>query len=137
MRSLLDRLEDASARFEQVICIAGAITEDTITDPLRDFLDDCDDRLIECFGEAIQPLLDEGSLDDVFGEWAIDNNRLGFLICVATPIMEHFEDGVSQGSWGYYATSWVYGDTFDEAVQNAFHFVESRRERERQKGGDK
>jgi hypothetical protein len=59
-------------------------------------------------------------------KWAIaehlahNNNKRGFLIKFATPVPTGFsENGYSTNGWGYYATKWIYADSFDAACEEA------------------
>lgn len=137
-RTLLERLQNATARLDQVICIAGAIAaEDEITDSLSDLLDEGENVLRKCFGEIPQSLIDElGDRDNAswaFSEWAINENKLGFVVQIATPVMEHHGDDCETYSWGYYRTAWVYGETFDDAVDAGLAWVEKQRASEKKK----
>lgn len=138
MKALYEQLFDASARIEQVICIAGAISaEYAISDPLHDLLDD-GDRLLECFDDlpdSLEESLGDSSAGDEFAEWALDSGHLGFLVQIATPIMEHDGDDVVAYTWGCYRTRWVYGETFDAAVTAGLAWVAEQREREKRGAG--
>lgn len=135
-KELFERFDEATARLEQVICIAGAISAcDAISDPLSELLDEDDDTLQKCFGELPDWLTDELGTRDAggaFAEWALRENKLGFVVQIATPVMEHHGDS-SSFSWGYYRTAWVYGDTFDDAVNAGLAWVADERKKEKSK----
>lgn len=142
MRKLFNRLDDATVRFEQMICLAGALASiDSYPDALSDLFDEEDDEtLIGIFGKLPKYLLnarEEGGAEffgECFTEWAVKTNHLGFLIQFATPVMKHHGSGSSY-SWGFYSTKWVYGNTFDEAVDAGFAWVADRRLAEKKDEG--
>lgn len=137
MKQLFERLDEATARMDQVICIAGAIGGgcDAIADALTELLEEDDDTLRKCFGEMPEWLTEElggGDAAGAFSEWALRENKLGFAVQIATPVMEHDKHGATY-SWGYYRTAWVYGDTFEEAVNAGLAAVAEQRASEKKK----
>lgn len=141
MKELFERLDVATARMDQVISIAGAIggASGAIAGPLGELLEEDDDTLCKCFGKLPEWLTDElgtGGAGEAFTEWALRENKLGFAVQIATPVMEHHEDG-STYSWGYYRTKWVYGDTFEAATNAGLAWVADERESEKKKSGGK
>lgn len=139
MSSLFDRLYEASLRMESIINVAGMITADgSFSDPLEDFLDDNDEELKRCFPDmpacVLEAMDDRHERGDVFTEWALESGKLGFLVQFSTPTMEHHPKSNSWSfSWSSYYTRWVYGDTFDLAVERGLEWAEERRAAERAK----
>lgn len=132
-----EQLFDNTIRFESVIYLAGALAQaDSLPDDLRELLDDEDDKtIIQAFPGFPLSLRDD---DDCFlefaAEWLIDNQRLGFLVKAATPVMTYHKDsGGSHFSWGYYRTQWVYGETMDVVVTKAIAWADERREADKGK----
>ena len=142
MDKLFEKLSDATARLEQVICIAGALGDGmAMADPLRELLDEDDDTLTKCFGKMpdwlTEALGDRHEAADAFFQWATDTAHLGFAIQIATPVMTPHGKGSASYSWGYYSTRWVYADTFDSAVDAGIAWVEDCRKKEKLKAKNK
>lgn len=137
MKELFERFDEATARLEQVISIAGAIGGacGDVARPLTDLLEEDEDTLRKCFGDLPEWLieeLDSRAAGEAFAEWALRENKLGFVVQIATPVMEHHGDSSSY-SWGYYRTAWVYGDTFEDAVNAGLAVVAEQRTSEKKK----
>jgi hypothetical protein len=137
MNKLLEKLDDATARLEQVICIAGAIGDGmSFAEPLRGFLVEDLDTMRKCFGTFPESVFDSLESDDnqeiaeAFSEWAIETDHLGFVVQIATPVMTPRGEDSNSYSWGYYSTRWVYADTFDGAVDAGLLWVDERRKAE-------
>lgn len=132
MLEIMKKLNDATARVERVIFLAGALaTSGTCTRDLDDYLDDQADEDIEkCFGKIPDWVYIDGCgmdrAESVF-EWLRDSGKLGFLVQFATPIMEPVSKDCRSFSWGYYNTQWIYGDTIEAAVEKGLAWVETRR----------
>lgn len=58
--------------------------------------------------------------------------KFGFLLRFSTPCRVYHKVGYSY-SWGTFYTQWVYGETFEEAVEAGFAWVAERRAAERKK----
>lgn len=130
-----EALFDNTIRFEQVIYMAGALGQaDSPSQDLRDLLEEEDDEtILQAFPGFPVDVLDDPDVGIEFSaEWLIDNDRLGFLAKVATPVMTyHKESECSSFSWGYYRTQWVYGETMDEVVAKAIAWADKQREAEK------
>ena len=70
-----------------------------------------------------------------FGEALIDSGHRGFLVQVSTPVMKRLKGGIDVFSWSRKYIMWVYGDTFEEAWEDAKRWATERQEEDAQKGG--
>lgn len=138
MKAILEKLDNASARMERVILLAGAIASAApLPDDLREFLGYEDEKTISAVLGDVPEAVD---LDDEDGvvEWLANAGKLGYMVQFATPVMEARSNGMTSGNWGHYATQWVYGDTMEQAVETGLAWVETVRAREQEeakKGG--
>lgn len=129
-------LSEAVARMEVVICIAGMMTDiDCIPEPLQDFLSYEDEEAIKrCFPDAPPSVLacigDTREFTGAFADWALQANKLGFLVQFATPVMTPWGDGANSYSWGHCNTGWVYGETLAQATKKGLQWVAKRRRAE-------
>jgi hypothetical protein len=130
MKTIYTSLNDATARLGIVISIAGAVAaDDALSDDLNDFLaQQTFEEIEDCLGKLPDDLKDVWEFDEEICDWAIQNNKLGFIVEIHTPDMSrgHF-------SWGNYFTKWVYGDSFEEAVAKGLEWVASVRAKEQAK----
>lgn len=131
-KALFERLNDAEARVETIIHLVGMMAVgfgENFSDPLDDFLGSLEaDTLRECFPDipaAVDEAVGAPDGNEMFFEWVMSAEKWGFVVCIATPVMR--PDGYS---WGYYRTRWVYGDTFDEAVEKGLAWVAEQRTEE-------
>ncbi len=125
MSNIVERFADAVARTEEVIFLGGALDLDNAPEALDEFFEDQVDQLVEIFGANASELTGVPEVWE-FQQWLIDSDKLGYLVKFATPVMDR-----SRFSWGCYRTRWVYGDTFEAALDAGFAWVESMRDRER------
>lgn len=132
---ILEAFFENTIRFERVIFMPGALADaNSLAQDLRDWLEEEDDKtILQAFPKFPLPLRDEKDCFLEFAaEWLIDHQRLGFLVQVATPVMQHSKSNKSSiFSWGYYSTRWVYGETMDEVVSKAIAWANKRREFEK------
>ena len=132
-----EALFENTIRFETVIYLAGALSQaDSLPDDLRELLDEEDDATVaHAFHGFPLSLRDEGDCYLEFAaEWLIDNQRLGLLVKVATPVMKFDKKTESSMfSWGHYRTYWVYAETMDEVVSKAISWANERRAAEKVK----
>jgi hypothetical protein len=144
-KQLHEQLEQATARIEALIHIGGMLTDpDSLPNAIERLLEEDDDTLSHAFPdipdwvkEALDDLAERGY---AFFEWAHQNNKLGFVVQFATPVMRDVDgDGGGTFSWGHYCTRWVYGETLEEAAKRGLEWVAERRaaelEKERGKAG--
>lgn len=135
MNETFEKLEQATARIERIIYLAGAMAAiDRFPDDLNDFLnDEDDDTIAECFGETPDwvdlPLRGDESAVWVC-EWLRDAGKFGFLVQFATPVMKPYSPTGRTFSWGYYSTKWIYAETVEEAIDKGLAWVAERRAKE-------
>lgn len=131
MKVLSKRFYDENARIEELVLLAGAIGDWHLLDAVENFFEEDFKDIESCLGELPEYVKDdiESNEHDSLVEWLIDNGKLGFLLKMATPIMEQCGNGASF-SWGYYTTKWVYGDTLDSAIEAGFSWVAEQRKKE-------
>lgn len=139
-KQTMQRLDEATARIEQIIYIAAAFSEETLSEQLSDALEDPESLLksIDKKPKWLQRLIDDGEYIDAeaFIEWvACQGGPLGFLVEIATPVMKPHDAHSASFSWGYFNTAWVYGETVDEAMDKGLAWVAERRAAELQKAG--
>ena len=145
MRDIIEKLDEANARIERIIFIAGAMASGyALSDDLNEFLDDEDEVTIEiCLG-AIPDYVDldgrrSGRGDGIF-EWLTAAGKLGFLVKFATPVMEPSGKESCSFSWGYYHIGWIYADTIEQAISGGLCWVEQQHradaEPKTKKGGE-
>lgn len=144
--ALYDQLDQQTVRMDQIILLAGMLNDgDAMADPLRELLEDEDDKTLQqCFPDMPANLLacrdDDGDLWlEEFSSWAFHADKWGFLIKFARPVMKWAADERSSTySWGYYATCWAYGETLEEAIAKGLEWAQQREAAEKakaQKGG--
>lgn len=136
-KDLWERLEAADLRIDRSITLAGAIgAYHALSDDLEDFLESAEKDTIErCLGPLpnwLDEALDSGGADDEVSEWLLTSKKVGWLLGVTTPVKSHHATGATF-SWGWCHSTWIYGDTFDEAVDRALAWVAECRAEERTK----
>ena len=139
MKTIYDRLNDATLRMESMVLLAGMLGDgDSLPDVLSELLEDDPDTLAKCFPDMPKALASCEESDDFkesFMDWAYRSNKYGFVIQFARPVMDWSADGKSAGfSWGYYNTAWLYGDTLEEAVERGLQWAREREAAEKAKG---
>lgn len=136
-RVLSQRLLDVTASVESIIHL-GAMTIDprSMPDHLKELMTESSfDDIEQLFGmpkaQAEQIVDDCGDefLVEAIIEHLHEQQRLGFLVQITTPIMTKHERGRS-GSWGFRCSKWVYSKTFGEAVAEGLKFVAEQRAEE-------
>jgi hypothetical protein len=134
MKKLLEKFDNATARIETMVLLAGVLVNERLPDPANEFFEDEDFEIIEgCFGPLPEYLKGEIAGGDIEGvpEWLVRSNKLGFLVQFATPIMTPSGNNSASYSWGYYTAKWVYGDTLNAALKAGFAWVKEQRKKER------
>ncbi len=117
-RALANRCYDELMAVETTIHIATSLASDHFEDPLEDALQyDIDPERI---GERWAWLAD-GWDEEVAWEAINAEGLHGWLLRVKTPV------GATKGlfSWGHCYVRWVYGDTYEEALEAGFEWVRS------------
>lgn len=134
LSQILHDMTEASARFEKVIFLAASIDPDgCFPDDLVTFLEEEELSTIEaCLGKVPYPNADLRGVygDEEIYDWLMHAQKLGFLVKVATPVMERISTTARTFSWSYYKTQWVYGDTMEQAITNGLKWVAIERNRE-------
>lgn len=135
MKAIFENLMDASARFEKVIFLAGALAAgDAMSDDLTEFFDYEDIETVESYFGKIPDWVCLNDTNDIC-EWLSTCDRLGFLVHVATPVMSPTSNGSRSFSWGYYNSKWIYAETMDAAVEKALAWVKECRANEDAEAG--
>lgn len=124
------RFEEETARLDKVIYIAGAMGDlDRVSDELEEFLDEIHPadvvRMWGALPSSVAESLEAGDTDEL-AAWLFQQDALGWLLKFCTPAARH--DGVGMSfSWGVCHTQWVYGETFEAALDLGFKWVAERR----------
>lgn len=134
MKKLYEDLGQHTLRMDAVILLAGMLNDGmAISDPLLELLEDEeDDVLRRCFQDIDERVIaarDDGDDEwrEAFMDWAYRTGKWGFVIQFARPVMEWSPDLRGAGfSWGYYNTTWVYGDTLAQAVARGKKLAKER-----------
>lgn len=138
MKSLARKFYNATARLEHMVLLASVLGEiDSMPDVMEeDFLREDVDDMVSCFGPLPDEIKEAYESEDYseFLGWLLDNDRFGFLLKFATPVMKPIGNGASY-SWGHYRMKWVYGDTLDAALDLGFAWVEECRNIEKAVAG--
>ena len=94
---LNDDLCNRSVRIEKIILLAAAMIDESMSDDLKQILDEEDYTLLEnIFGlPAGKAHVDSWDAEDIRG-WLIEKRKFGFLINLATPVRTYF----TENSWG-------------------------------------
>lgn len=134
-KNLAQKLENATARIQALLHIGGMLTDgDSIPDPLRELLEDLNDKELAKLFPGIPGWVAESIVSEDFSEfagWVHQENRLGFLVQFATPVMRG-DKKCRTYSWGYYRTQWVYAETLAKAVNLGLGWVAECRTKELQ-----
>lgn len=138
MKALARRFCNSTARLENMVLLASVLGEiDSMPEVMEDDFLQEDVALMEsCFGpmpEEIKEAYESVDYSEFLG-WLLDNDRFGFLLKFATPVMKPHGTGASY-SWGHYRMKWVYGDTLDAALDSGFAWVEECRNTEKAEAG--
>lgn len=137
MKTLAKRFYNATARIEHMVLLASVLGEiDSMPDVMEDdFLQEDLEVMLSCFGPMPAEIREAYESEDYseFLGWLLDNDRFGFLLKFATPVMYNHDSGGATFSWGHYRTHWVYGDTLDAALDAGFCWVEECRAKEKAK----
>lgn len=126
---IANRAYEQVLRVDKVIHLAVANDGNECTDDLRAFFDDSP--------EDVERLFKFDASDDelwVFLEHLVNERFDGFLICAAAPVRKYHPDGVGASlSWGYYRTRWLYAETYEEALEQAFAWAAEKAAEDRSK----
>lgn len=84
----------------------------------------------------LRPTADTSDLEPwMVMEALIDSGHRGFLVQVKSPIMTPMKSGGMRYSWGRIHLTWCYGDTFDEAWEEAKRWAQECHDADAKKGG--
>lgn len=127
-----EQADELDLRLERIIDLASLLGTDSMDD--EDWPEQLEDldlslRSPSCLhGRAadLLPLLLVSKSAWEVAEVLKDNLVFGLLMQVATPIRSHFSNGCFRASWGHYTTGWVYGETFDQAWEEAVSWAKKR-----------
>lgn len=135
---LAERLGEATLRFERCIPLFGALNDgECIGDDLKEFADDLDpEAATRLFPDFVKRLDDPTEFDsDDLLEYLMERRVLGYLVQVATPVMEQHGSQSSTFSWGYYNTRWLYAEDLAGIVDQAEAWATERRRAEAKRAG--
>jgi len=140
MKSLARKFYNETARLENMVLLASVLGEiDSMPEVMEeDFLQEGIEDMVSCFGPMPDEIKEAYELEDYseFLGWLLDNDRFGFLLKFATPVMKPSASGNGASySWGHYRMKWVYGDTLDAALDSGFAWVEECRNMEKAEAG--
>jgi hypothetical protein len=132
-----ERFEQGMCRIEKIIYLAGAVSDSGISvedESFEDFFYSmCDDiksreRIFGKDDELLSSVIGDNDSQE-FLELLFERGKLGFIVQFATPVTQN---GQSY-SWGCYTTTWIYGETMEEAIEAGFKWVEDQRQSEAKK----
>lgn len=133
MKELAKRFHRTTSRIESIVLLASVLTRiDSLPDSMEDdFLQAGSDVMESCFGSMPEEVKEAYEIGDhsEFLDWLFENNHFGFLVKFATPVIVPLPSG-PHFSWGCYSTKWVYGTTFDAALEAGFNWVKKCRTKE-------
>lgn len=139
VKEMMGKLYDEALITDRVIYLAGALSGDVLPDDLEEFFNDEDDETIEkCLGtipEWVDVDANGYSLAESVSSWLSDENKLGFLVRVTTPVMKPLGGGIRSYSGGSFYLTWVYGETMDDALALGLAWATERRAYEDKKAG--
>ncbi|AMO55969.1 hypothetical protein GZ77_07305 [Endozoicomonas montiporae] len=73
--------------------------------------------------KPLRPSFDDEELNDDVGslvaDFLLSHNFQGFAVYISCPVKKYHSDTSASYSWGWKRTSWVYGESFEEAFKNA------------------
>lgn len=132
----MERFIQAEARLERVIYIAGALgAQEAPSDEITEFLEEVSKtdvaRLFGSLPGSVAEALDRNDIEGLC-EWLVQQQLLGFLVQVSTPVMAKHGDG-SIFDWGYHRRHWVYAYDFEAALISGFAWVAQQRAAEEAK----
>lgn len=131
MKEIMARFEENVARIEKMVWLASGAAH--AIELLEDFLED-ENSVKECFPDIYDHLIEAVDSRD-YGEAELlikEAGKLGFLLEFATPVMSR----IPGWSWNRYHSSWVYGDTLEEALEKGFAWVAARRSEDKSRKPD-
>ena len=132
-KEISEKLANAIARIECLLHLGGMANDtDQVPDYLGEMLDEQGEEELKVIFPGIPDWVIESLAEydrSDFVEWLHRNNKLGFLVQFATPVMQGGERCRTY-SWGHYNTCWIYAETLAEAVEHGLKWVAERRAKE-------
>lgn len=126
---LAQRFADQTARIDKVVVLA-ALADSADVEVFEDLLELAEAKdLVRLFGMPqgmAETMITDGDVQELW-DWCATSGRYGFLLGFATPVMKKRAEGHHSYSWGSFYSHWVYGDTWDEALEAGFAWVDERR----------
>lgn len=115
--STVENMYENHIRTELIIHLPTMLSQDSFPDVAKEaFMEDDPDIVWEAIGvEPPYDLDDEG----LIFEHLMDHRKTGFLVKFATPVPKDIKNDCHRLSWSYYATQWIYADTYQEACDRA------------------
>jgi len=122
-----------SLRINKVIDIANllgseAFIEGEIPEDFENFIDSTQYKRHTSV-EALSSILPSDGCDaepEDIHERLYNHKMFGVLLNVGTPVRKHFDEGSWRFSYGHTYSGWVYGNTYDEAWEQAKHWAKER-----------
>lgn len=116
---------------------SGGLEDKRFPEPLEWMEDSMTEKYF--FGRAVELFKLLSAFEDPeaweIGEAIINSGHRGFLVQVSTPIMKRIESGIDVFSWSRKYPMWVYGDTFEEAWEDAKRWAIERHAMDARKVG--
>lgn len=138
MKAYYERLSEATVRMEQMVLLAGMLSDgDSLPGVMSELLDEDPDVQKRCFPDMpdeISSLNEADEFKEAFMHWAWSSNKWGFVVQFARPVMRWDKAGTSADfSWGYYNTAWLYGDSIEEVVDRGLAWAKELEDEEKAK----
>lgn len=122
-----------SLRINKVIDIANLLGSDAfigrdIPEDFEDFIDSTQYKRHTSV-EALASILPSDGCDaepEDIHERLYGHQMFGVLLNVGTPVRKHFEEGSYRSSYGRMYCAWVYGNTYDDAWEQAKSWAQER-----------
>lgn len=132
-REISETFFDVSIRAELIIHIGTQLLDGCTSDAVEEAFNDDWSQIWEALG--CRPTEDgESDMEDVSYYLRNQVEKQGYLVKFATPVPHRFTEHGYAFSWGYYTSSWIYAETYEEACQKAIEwqaeYVERKRKEE-------
>lgn len=134
MDERIDRLHEATAAIENVYWLGGLLAQDGEDSGLfRNFAEDLfEEDLVGLFPGVPDHVVEYMRGEDYAGvaEWLLQSGTTGFVLHVSTPVMEVINNKHHSYSLALTRYAYIYGETFDAALDAAMRWVEGERAKE-------
>ncbi len=139
LHKLLDILDNNTIRIEKIILIGAATDGMTMTEDLRDFLEENTPEEIAQVIPGISEWLEEDDHENVNSvlEVIIESGNLGYLVQFATPQMNYTKQNPDDAffTWGIYYREWFYANSLDKAIEKGVSWAKKMKEEDKLKSG--